>query len=205
MVEIRKRPVQARSQARFAQILDAAKALIARYGSDGLKMSDIAKDAGVPIGTVYQFFPNKSAVIETLVRDCMADIRAGLAAQFDRIAAKEDVPGIIEAALRQYRAVLKADPVMRDVLTATQGDKKLKALDVADSRENGDLLVGRLAPLVAEDRREDARAVCFLNMHLAGALVRLIADLDDATAERMIEQFMVGVRQQLRVLMGDVA
>ena len=63
-IDVRKRPVQTRSKARVDAILNTAKDIISEIGSDGLKMSALAERAHVPIGTIYQFFPNKSAVIQ---------------------------------------------------------------------------------------------------------------------------------------------
>ena len=40
-----------------------AKGLIADRGLEGLTMEDVAQGAGVPIGSLYQFFPNRNALL----------------------------------------------------------------------------------------------------------------------------------------------
>src|SRR6187200_3383987 len=73
-------PTQQRSRERVERMLAAATALIAEQGSDALRMSEVAERAGVSIGSLYQFFPDKSAIVGTLVeryneagRRCIAD------------------------------------------------------------------------------------------------------------------------------------
>jgi AcrR family transcriptional regulator len=59
----RRRPKQARSQATYDSILEAAAQLLAREGADGLNTNRIAERAGVSIGTLYQYFPGKAAIL----------------------------------------------------------------------------------------------------------------------------------------------
>lgn len=60
-------PKQARSRARFAHILDAAADLFARQGIEGVTTNHIAAHAGVSIGSLYQFFPGKEALLAALL------------------------------------------------------------------------------------------------------------------------------------------
>ncbi|MGY3795912.1 TetR/AcrR family transcriptional regulator, partial [Aquimarina sp. 433] len=59
-------PVQQRSRERRAKILDAARELISERGSDRLRMNELAQAAAVSMGSLYQYFPEKSAVIYAL-------------------------------------------------------------------------------------------------------------------------------------------
>ncbi len=55
-------PLQARSKARFDAILDAAAILFADHGFEAVTMDAIAKRAGTPIGSLYQYWEDKRAV-----------------------------------------------------------------------------------------------------------------------------------------------
>lgn len=70
----KKRPKQARSQASFDAMLDATARLLARRGYEELTTNRIAEQAGVGIGTLYDFFPNKEAVVAELTRRLMAGV-----------------------------------------------------------------------------------------------------------------------------------
>lgn len=59
-------PVQERGRRRVDSILDATAALIRADGLATLSTNSIARRAGVPVGTIYQFFRNKSAILVAL-------------------------------------------------------------------------------------------------------------------------------------------
>lgn len=59
-------PQQERSEQRVAALLEAAAAEIAAVGYDAATMTAIAERAGASIGAVYQYFPNKEAVVRAL-------------------------------------------------------------------------------------------------------------------------------------------
>ena len=77
----RRRPVQERSRSTVAAILEAAARLFDRGGAT---TNGIARLAGVSIGSLYEYFPNKDAILESLVdhhvEDAVRDLRAELAA-----------------------------------------------------------------------------------------------------------------------------
>lgn len=58
--------MQARSRERVERILDAAAQLLTEEGYNAVKTNTIAKRAGVSIGSVYQFFPNRFAIFHAL-------------------------------------------------------------------------------------------------------------------------------------------
>jgi AcrR family transcriptional regulator len=63
---VRRQPVQQRGLRRMERILDAADAVIARAGFDAATTNAIARRARTAIGSLYQFFPNKDAVLSAL-------------------------------------------------------------------------------------------------------------------------------------------
>src|ERR1700761_5273643 len=63
---LRRRPVQQRSAARVERMLEACATLIDEVGYDGVTTTLIAERAGVAVGSLYQFFPDKRAVVQAL-------------------------------------------------------------------------------------------------------------------------------------------
>lgn len=65
---LRRRPVQQRSAERVNRMLDACASLIDELGYDGVTTTAIASRAGVAVGSLYQFFPDKRAVMQSLTQ-----------------------------------------------------------------------------------------------------------------------------------------
>jgi AcrR family transcriptional regulator len=67
-LEFRKRPSQERSRELVEWIVEAAARVVQRDGYEGLTTNHIAEEAGVSIGSVYQYFPTKDAILAELTR-----------------------------------------------------------------------------------------------------------------------------------------
>ncbi|MGB3542976.1 TetR/AcrR family transcriptional regulator [Rubrivirga sp.] len=65
----RKRPQQERSRITVEAVLEAAAQVLEAGGYAGLTTTAVAERAGVSIGTLYQYFPDKDAVVAGLVED----------------------------------------------------------------------------------------------------------------------------------------
>ena len=73
--ERRKRPVQDRSQATVGYILEAAAQLFGESGYEGTTTNRVAERAGVSIGSVYQYFPSKEALLVALAERHLEEAR----------------------------------------------------------------------------------------------------------------------------------
>ena len=63
----RKQPVQDRSRATVDAILTATFRVLDEHGAEGLTTTRVAATAGVSVGTLYQYFPNKQALVTGLL------------------------------------------------------------------------------------------------------------------------------------------
>ncbi|MBB4477864.1 TetR family transcriptional regulator [Rhizobium etli] len=68
-ISSRKQPKQVRSNELVAAILDAAAQVLAREGAQRFTTARVAERAGVSIGSLYQYFPNKAAILFRLQSD----------------------------------------------------------------------------------------------------------------------------------------
>jgi len=68
-ISSRKQPQQARSTELVAAILEAAVQVLAKQGSTRFTTARVAEKAGVSVGSVYQYFPNKAAILFRLQAD----------------------------------------------------------------------------------------------------------------------------------------
>ena len=68
-VSSRKRPQQTRSTELVAAILEAAVQVLAKEGAQRFTTARVAEKAGVSVGSLYQYFPNKAAILFRLQSD----------------------------------------------------------------------------------------------------------------------------------------
>jgi AcrR family transcriptional regulator len=105
------RPLRADARRNRARILAAARDACAEHGAN-VQIDDVARAAGVGVGTVYRHFPTKDALIDALVaekfRVTAENIRAALEI--------EDPWEAFSAALRTNAEVMAADAGLRDAL-----------------------------------------------------------------------------------------
>jgi AcrR family transcriptional regulator len=84
----RKQAVQARSQATVDAILEATAHILVREGYDRASTNKVAERAGVSIGSLYQYFPGKEALVAALLERHLAEMDAVLRAALPRLAAE---------------------------------------------------------------------------------------------------------------------
>src|SRR5215471_11347722 len=87
---LRKLPTQARSCARVEAILKAAGTLLGEVGYDAVTTNLIAERAGVPVGSIYQFFETKDDIIAALVARFQERIRKLAGEELDAASAARD-------------------------------------------------------------------------------------------------------------------
>nr|MDT0666011.1 helix-turn-helix domain-containing protein [Micromonospora sp. DSM 115978] len=78
VADARKRPVQERSRRTVEAILDAAAQLLATNGYQATTTNHVAERAGVSIGSLYQYFPNKDALLVALEDRHLDEVEAAL-------------------------------------------------------------------------------------------------------------------------------
>lgn len=105
--KLRNVPTQARSRERLRRVLDAADDVLAREGAGAFTTTRIAEAAGIPVGSVYRYFPDKEAIVEALALSYWSDFEdlVAAAAEADEISPLED-PGsvVIDALAAGFRA-----------------------------------------------------------------------------------------------------
>ncbi|MEE2869289.1 MAG: helix-turn-helix domain-containing protein, partial [Pseudomonadota bacterium] len=70
---MKKEPRQARSRASVEAMLQASARILERRGYAGLSTNAVAEVAGVSIGSVYEYFPGKEAIVARLAESLLAE------------------------------------------------------------------------------------------------------------------------------------
>src|SRR5229473_6949821 len=78
VLEPRKSPVQARSAASVDAILEATIQVLLSVGKQRLTTTRVAARAGVSVGTLYQYFPNKSALLQAVLKRHLDEVTSAV-------------------------------------------------------------------------------------------------------------------------------
>jgi AcrR family transcriptional regulator len=105
------RPMRADAQRNYQRLLDAAFAAFAEHGADDVSLEEIARQAGVGIGTLYRHFPTRQALLEAVYRDQVDAMRA----KADELL-RSDSPG--EALAEWLRALAAFSSTKRSLTSA---------------------------------------------------------------------------------------
>jgi len=140
---LRRVPVQGRSVARVGRMLDACAELVDEVGYDGLTTTLLAERAGVAIGSVYQFFPDKRAIVQALTQRNLEAYLERITARFanDRFGHWWDV---VDAGIDEYIDMHRNVPGFRTLHFGDVVDVHL--LDA--ERDNNTIIAERLAGLL---------------------------------------------------------
>lgn len=142
---VRHRPVQRRGQMRFDAILASARELLFERGLEGFTVEDVAAHAGIPVGSIYQFFPNKFSIVAELdARDteALVDDLIAAAGRFPTDDWQRETDRIIDVIATHW----VDDPSRRAVWLAMRSTAATRSLATVHTTA----LVTTLLPIITE-------------------------------------------------------
>ena len=144
----RKAPKQARARETIEAILTATAHILVREGFEAASTNRIAEEAGVSIGSLYQYFPNKESLVAVLMERHVAQMHA-----------------IFEAALPRWRSLpprMVIHEMVEAMVRAHAVEPKLHRVLMEQIPR-----IGRLDRLSDVERRFEERAKAYLELHRA--------------------------------------
>lgn len=169
----RKAPRQARSRATVDAILDAAARVLVQRGYAATTTNAVAEVAGVSVGSLYQYFPNKDSLIAALHdrhgRQMSALLDAALL-QHRSSSLPEALAGVIESAVKAHQLDTDLHRVLeKQVLGLHQFPGADESVDEIERRLRG-LLEAHRADIVVED----LKLATYMLMHAVHALIHAV-------------------------------
>jgi AcrR family transcriptional regulator len=201
-LEPRKTPVQARSEASVDAILQATIQVLLAVGKERLTTTLVARRAGVSVGTLYQYFPNKRALLQAYLRRHMGEVTGAI----EEVCLEYRGEGLLEMGSALIFAYLSAK--MRDVkesaaLYAVSSDVDGAAIAKAAaerSRKN----VARLFATAKEGLTKDPEVVASMVVATMNGVSRKL--LEAKSPERELgplrDELVVLVHAYLRTCAG---
>ena len=172
-----RQPQQKRSQDRVDQILEATKRIIAQKGTPGLTINGIAEEANITAGSMYQYFPNKNAIIFALGAQYLVKIREQIESEFAEFPNnRSEFRVILMNTFDSYAQMHIDDPVLRDIWMGSVTDKKMKDLDWEDTNQNVAMLFEISHQFYPEQMHKELETTLLLLLQFAISATSTVID-----------------------------
>jgi AcrR family transcriptional regulator len=148
----RKQPVQARSEATVLTIFEASIQVLLSAGYRKLTTTSVAERAGVSVGTLYQYFPNRQSLIRAVLERYLAEMSASIEADCRQLSGRsldETTAGLIDAFIAAKWRRLDVSRAMHEPLVEVGGAALVRASAAKGAALVADLL--RSCPEIGRD------------------------------------------------------
>jgi AcrR family transcriptional regulator len=202
-LEPRKSPVQARSTASVDAILKATVQVLLKVGKEKLTTTRVAARAGVSVGTLYQYFPNKGALLRAALRlhveEILTEVEKVCVAQRG-----QPVEQMVEALAVASLAVKMRDPKKGRALYAVSSDVEGAKITANAEARAKDAVVGLLKSAPEMLNTDLQLMATVLQSTIAGMKRHLLeSDMPEAQFEMMQRELVLVVRSYARACVGQ--
>jgi AcrR family transcriptional regulator len=191
----RKSPRQARAVATQDAILEAAAHIISGGGLAAFNTNAVAERAGVSIGSLYQYFPNKDSLMVALIQRGLDRQLANFGAAIEATSTGAPLPivvrTLVRAAMQHHHD---------NSLLATAIDHEEARLPIQAELESNLLRAGALVRAVLERHRAEIGPVTI--DHATRTLPALVRAVTDAWANLSPPQLGVAEEEAVRAVLG---
>lgn len=200
----RRKPTQARSQRRLEAIVIAAAEAFAAHGFADTTMEGIAARAGTSIGSLYQFFPNKTAVFREVAGRCMLEARRGFAEFLGPAPLRQPWHELLGRTIDGFRRLHRESVVMQAVWRNLELYGEYAEADQALVREVVQITAALIAgwvPGLSEERRRVVATV--LVNTVAGTMLVLVREDDEARGDAIAAETKLMLTRYLSTYLGE--
>jgi AcrR family transcriptional regulator len=190
----RRAPQQERGERRLAQLLAAAATVLAEYGYDAATMTEIADRAGASIGTLYQYFPNKEAVVfalRTQYREEMEERWRCIDADTAGMSTEQIAHRLVDIMV----SFVEERPAYFQIVDATVKFKR--------SQEARNRLRQRIAKVFRNQRpdlvQELAIRMANVSLEIIKGLIKVYADANAKEREELVKEFKAALAAYLEM------
>ncbi|MEM9777877.1 MAG: TetR/AcrR family transcriptional regulator [Chloroflexota bacterium] len=180
-----RKPTQERAKARVEAIINATRELIQEKGSSSLKIQEIAERAGVTAGSMYQYFPNKQAILKALYEQYNEQVQEMMAASASGLESIDELSEAFKQIYSQYYALFLDAPVLQDIVASRGLNKELNQQDIEDSRQNSAVMFEGSKHLFDEVDHETLAKYLFLMVHLSSSMMQFAVSLEAEESKEM--------------------
>jgi AcrR family transcriptional regulator len=170
ILEPRRRPTQERSHKKFDHLLEVSRELLLEVGFESFTCEEVAHRAGLPIGTLYQFFQNKYVIVCELDRVDAVAVRQELE-QFASEIPSLDWLKFLDRLIDHVAALWVSDQSRRAVWHAVQSTPATRATAAVTERELASEVAYVLGPLTPGTPRERRTIMAEVIVHVVYSML----------------------------------
>ncbi len=197
---LRRQPRQERGQRRIEGLLDAADRVFASVGFEAATTNAIAREAGASVGSLYQFFPDKEAILRALT----ARYRAALHELHDRVFTEETarlpLPQLYDKVVETLAAFHREHPGFRPLLFGSTTSPALSAAAASLHQE----CVARVEMMMARGLPEASAARRRLLAEMNVTALKALLPLAESGDERYRAEVLGEIKRMLHAHMQAV-
>lgn len=196
-IAVRRRPRQGRSLMTVDAILEAAQQLLIRDGFEATSTTRIAEAAGVSVGSLYEYFTSKEALVAKLIKrhcDNLLDTYAGAFKEVEGKGIASLVDAWIDTSVDAYAKDLALHRVLLDQMGKVSKTQHLRSVSLAIA----DLLESALRKCGEPVPRPDLRLAAFVIESSGEALLhRAILYGDNLLNDELLREWKLMTRLYL--------
>jgi AcrR family transcriptional regulator len=181
-------PQQRRSKLRADAIINVSHALIAKHGILGLKMSEIAEHARIPIGSVYQYFPTKSGLISHLFARNLDTYHDLASKEFAKVTSVAQCAEVFRQVGRQVYRDNRRDSLMREIWSGVQADRTIRRLHLADNAFFSQLFFDTIWRVGSRFPKQQLFRRCQIVNEMWDGTIRLAITLETSAGAKLIDE-----------------
>ncbi|MFF5141846.1 TetR/AcrR family transcriptional regulator [Streptomyces sp. NPDC013157] len=198
---LRRTPQQARSKARLARVLKAAERVLTAEGVPALTTTRVAAEAGVSVGSLYQYLPDRDAIIDALAATYFAQLEAVME-EFVRSAATERWSDPVGVLIDTYAGLYRTEQGFRALWFGSGLTDRTRAADREHKRRMADGVCRVLLALGIAGDIEGLGHACHAAVLAADALAQEAFRCDAEGDAALLEEAKVMLRAYLTALAG---
>jgi len=189
MTKPRRIPSQSRSKEKYEKILKTARELIGSRGNDSVSMREISKHSGVALASIYQYFPDKNAILQAIMEGLFENVTQTLEYALKDCNSIDELTSGLNQCVDVFYLVFKKDPVLAILWAGLQTNPKLLELDAKDSMKNAEIISQKVCKIVNSVAQQKVYDSALLIVHMIGSTIRLALTLTEEEGDRLVNEF----------------
>nr|WP_286674966.1 TetR/AcrR family transcriptional regulator [Pseudomonas subflava] len=184
-------PKQERSQARFEAILGTALELIAARGYEAVSMREIAREAGLPIASLYLYFPTKLAIVKEVWQRYTSSVSERLEADLQRIvdpSNSADAGLLIERLIDLMVEIQVSHPGFVEVWGCVAAAPELRELNQADTLATAGMVATAIRSVHPNVDPEQAEGLALVLCEGGSSVTKLALSLPEPQRQQRVQQ-----------------